>query len=242
MKSNKQRRAELRARRAARQAAVDRQARLDQHDAEQAKGLPVDLGVLRRNGSYTIPDFVARGYYLDKPFICRGCGVDQVWTAAQQKWWYEVALGDTSTGAGYCRPCRRQRRIDREQAAQQPPRHPYKSPQQVLARVELSLRPALQAAGFNRVSQKGQPRRQRDSIDFERADALLTLTTRPGAGRLTAQVLQIPEGELQEVATTELVGSHSPADIEAWIADFVTSIQLFLAAAGGPEPDRSAGG
>jgi hypothetical protein len=41
--------------------------------------------------SYGDPDFVRRGYYLDRPFRCAGCGREELWTAAQQKWWYEVA-------------------------------------------------------------------------------------------------------------------------------------------------------
>jgi hypothetical protein len=56
--------------------------------------------------SYSTPDFVARGFYVDMPFACKACGQAQVWTAAQQKWWHESAKGDVWTIAVLCRPCR----------------------------------------------------------------------------------------------------------------------------------------
>ena len=54
------------------------------------------------------PDFVYRGHYLDKPFTCAGCGKEEIWTATQQKWWYEVAKGFVYSIAKLCRNCRRQ--------------------------------------------------------------------------------------------------------------------------------------
>jgi hypothetical protein len=32
-------------------------------------------------------------YYEDTPFICIDCGKEEIWTAEQQQWWYEVAKG-----------------------------------------------------------------------------------------------------------------------------------------------------
>lgn len=66
---------------------------------------------LRPTNSYDTPDFVKRGYYVDVTFNCKSCGVPQVWTETQQKWWYESAKGDVWTTAVLCRPCRK-----REQA------------------------------------------------------------------------------------------------------------------------------
>lgn len=56
------------------------------------------------------PLFVSRGFYEDQPFTCQECGKEQVWTATQQKWWYEVAKGNIWTTARLCRPCRRRER------------------------------------------------------------------------------------------------------------------------------------
>jgi hypothetical protein len=81
----------------------------------EARGVAVDTSQLAPDGSYNRPDFVERGYYVDQPFTCQSCGVEQVWTAAQQKWWYEVAKGGVWTTARLCRPCRKTERSRREE-------------------------------------------------------------------------------------------------------------------------------
>jgi Probable zinc-ribbon domain len=68
----------------------------------------VNEELLAPNNSYGAPDFVTRGFYVDRPFRCKDCGKDQVWTATQQKWWYEVAKGFAWSTAIRCRACRRQ--------------------------------------------------------------------------------------------------------------------------------------
>lgn len=69
-----------------------------------------------RTYSYSDPDFVGRGFYTDKPFACADCGTEEIWTAWQQKWWYEVAKGDVFTTARRCRLCRRRERERRTEA------------------------------------------------------------------------------------------------------------------------------
>src|SRR4051812_27339732 len=81
-----------------------------------ARGVTVDPSALAPGHSYSTPDFVERGYYVDRPFSCRDCGEPQVWTAEQQKWWYEVAKGDVFSTATRCRACRRQARTRKEAA------------------------------------------------------------------------------------------------------------------------------
>jgi hypothetical protein len=61
---------------------------------------------LRPTNNYGTPEFVRLGHYVDKPFNCKACGVAQVWTETQQKWWYESAQGDVWTVAVLCKPCR----------------------------------------------------------------------------------------------------------------------------------------
>lgn len=80
--------------------------------------LKVDRDALAPNRSYGVPKFVERGYYEDMPFVCKDCGVIQVWRNTQQKWWYEVMKGDIWTIAVRCRPCRTQER-DRKATARQ---------------------------------------------------------------------------------------------------------------------------
>ena len=84
---------------------------------ELAKGhLLVNPGNLRRNNSYGTPEFMERGYYVDVHFHCKSCGAAQVWTEAQQKWWYESAKGDVWTTAVLCRPCRKREQARRAAA------------------------------------------------------------------------------------------------------------------------------
>lgn len=115
MKSGRQKREEIDKRRAAK--ATRAKKPIVQEPVGKRHWLKdsVDVSVdrLRSTKSYGTPHFVERGYYLDQDFVCKDCGAEQVWTATQQKWWYEIAQGDVWTTATRCRPCRRreQKRI-----------------------------------------------------------------------------------------------------------------------------------
>lgn len=124
MKSGKQRRIELKIHKQARKTKLANQ-KLAAKEAENLAALEwagshdrviVDLTALAPNNSYGEPDFVRRKYYLDQPFTCAGCNSQEVWTAMQQKWWYEVAKGGLFTTAKFCRTCRRQERSRRAEA------------------------------------------------------------------------------------------------------------------------------
>jgi hypothetical protein len=78
----------------------------------------VNVSNLRPTNSYDAPEFAQRGYYVDRPFNCKACGVAQIWTETQQKWWYESAKGDVWTVAILCKPCR-QRERDRKAVARE---------------------------------------------------------------------------------------------------------------------------
>jgi hypothetical protein len=124
LKSNKQKRSELKARKAKKReresiltAVAAREARLEFFRTARARGeLPVDSTKLSPSGSYSIPDFVQRGTYCPIEFACKMCGKVETWTAQQQKWWYEVAKGDVFSIATMCRPCRRKERARRDEA------------------------------------------------------------------------------------------------------------------------------
>ena len=117
MKSNQQRRQEIktqRLRRAERQIQIRR---VNARPVNRPVGTePVTPARLRPTNSYGIPDFVQRGYYQDRPFRCRDCGKAEIWTAVQQQWWYEQAQGDIWTVAVRCRACRQQERARKAQA------------------------------------------------------------------------------------------------------------------------------
>lgn len=118
-KSNKQRRAEIKRARLERAARASALLTLDVRslpggvpDGELPPGAVLaDHAALAHNTTYgLLPNL-----YLDTAFICRDCGAEQVWTAKQQKWWYEVAKGNIDTRAVRCRPCRK---IERERKAE----------------------------------------------------------------------------------------------------------------------------
>ena len=70
-----------------------------------------NLDEQEENNSYGV-----KAYYVDEPFTCRDCGKEEVWTAKQQQWWFEVAKGNINSKAVRCRACRK--RVREEKAAQ----------------------------------------------------------------------------------------------------------------------------
>ena len=77
---------------------------------------PADLSQQAPNNSYSPPEFCE-----DITFTCRDCGDEEVWTAEQQRWYYEVAKGSIYATAVRCRDCRRkiaaQKELQRQQMA-----------------------------------------------------------------------------------------------------------------------------
>jgi hypothetical protein len=90
--------------------------RLDAREPPPQRTVPVDESALAPYNSYGLPPFVARGFYVDVPFRCAACGRHEIWRAAQQKWWYEVAKGSVESTAKLCRPCRRKEQARRADA------------------------------------------------------------------------------------------------------------------------------
>lgn len=56
-------------------------------------------------------------WYEDIHFTCRDCKEPDVWTARQQKWWYEVAGATFYKTAVSCRACRKAKRLKDAAAA-----------------------------------------------------------------------------------------------------------------------------
>ena len=79
----------------------------EQARAEKARSrIQADLSRQAPNNSFA----GGRLYYEDLEFTCQGCGRQEIWTARQQQWWYEVAKGHVFSTAVHCRACRRRRR------------------------------------------------------------------------------------------------------------------------------------
>ena len=116
MKSGKQRRVEILAKRKNR--TVKRTVVVAAREKNQppSRFISVNVALLAPNNSYGAPDFVRRGYYVDRPFRCVDCNKEEVWTGSQQKWWYEVAKGFAYSTAIRCGVCRRKERARPEEA------------------------------------------------------------------------------------------------------------------------------
>jgi hypothetical protein len=104
--SNKQKKAQLRL-----QNAAHRRRRLAA-EGRLVLGHEVPPGAIAANPSKQTQSnsYATKFFYVDQEFTCVGCGVDKVWTATQQKWYYEVAGGSIYGEAKRCRACRRRRR------------------------------------------------------------------------------------------------------------------------------------
>ncbi len=116
MKSNKQRRAEIKEKRlmrAQRKIYVPRFRNLIVSAGDRES---VDVAALRPNNSYGEPDFVRRGFYLPSSFSCSDCGAREIWTAKQQKLWYENWQGTLFSSAVRCRVCRARARATKAEA------------------------------------------------------------------------------------------------------------------------------
>jgi len=67
---------------------------------------PADMAKLGHINTYgALPEF-----YIDRPFTCRICGKEEIWKAADQKWYYEEARGHIDAQAVECHDCRKAKR------------------------------------------------------------------------------------------------------------------------------------
>jgi hypothetical protein len=68
--------------------------------------VPADRSKLAHINTYgDLPEF-----YLDRPFRCRDCGKEEIWKAADQKWFFEVVKAHTDSKAVRCHACRAQKK------------------------------------------------------------------------------------------------------------------------------------
>ncbi|EIJ42030.1 hypothetical protein BegalDRAFT_1128 [Beggiatoa alba B18LD] len=99
MKSNKQRRLEIKAKRL-------------KKSMNQLKVTPtiiIPKGAVLANPLQLVHNHtysLLPHYYVDYPFTCRDCGAEAVWTAERQRWWYEVVKAHIHSTAVRCASCR----------------------------------------------------------------------------------------------------------------------------------------
>jgi hypothetical protein len=115
MKSNKQKRTEIKARRSEGRKAERISAKALRVESV-SPSVRVNVAALAPSRSYGSPAFLTRGYYVDEPFTCQVCGAEETWTATQQKWWFEVAKGYVHSLAIRCAACRRVKKAHSERS------------------------------------------------------------------------------------------------------------------------------
>ena len=102
MNSNKQKRKLLKAKRRQRAEKI----RLKISEQLVYGRLKADHVKLTHINSYGgLPD-----YYDEIEFRCRDCGIYEIWTASQQKFYFEECKGHTSAIAVNCKSCRNKRK------------------------------------------------------------------------------------------------------------------------------------
>src|SRR5262249_45828252 len=89
MTSGKQRKVLLKQRRRDKARRTDPKARGPGLRDPPAGAVMADLSQLEHDNTYGPRPL----FYVDRQFACIECGSEEVWTAADQKWWYEVAKG-----------------------------------------------------------------------------------------------------------------------------------------------------
>ena len=110
MKSNRQKRLEIKSKR------VEKAYLESCKESTTGKLIRVGTSLLGPTG--TFPEFASCGIYSDYKFSCKDCGVSEIWTASQQKWWYEVANGNLYTRAARCNSCRKKHKLHAEESRQ----------------------------------------------------------------------------------------------------------------------------
>jgi hypothetical protein len=176
-------------------------------------------------------------FYDDQPFVCIDCGTEEIWSAKQQQWWYEVAKGSVYSRAIRCRACRqknREKRHERPSAANQPIRHVGTLMKLVRAEIE----PAILAAGFV-LESRNKPKGPFDRawIDYHRDDSLFSIAFDACPPRLIAEMLDA-SGGCRVVAVSEFDAPRTRADIMGTIETFAAAVVEFMTSLRGTRSRR----
>ena len=141
--------------------------------------------------------------------------------------------------AHLCRSCRQRERAQKEEArltGGDP--NPYKNAGLLLAKVRSDLEPELLSAEFVLVDRNRRGARRVLFLDFNRSGDLLTISLDQHELKLTAEQLTDGGTDYRTIATAEISGSRSTAEIDARLAPFIASIRNFLVGLRGPRPEE----
>ena len=211
-------------------AAKRRQRRLNQlaREGRLEKGQEIPIGAVAADQSQQGPyDSYMPGplYYVDVEFTCRDCGSEEVWTAEQQKWYYEVANGSLYATAVRCRDCRN--KLKDEQNARRGEPNPSQHVGSLIKQIRTVIEPALTVAGFA-VDPRNQPRRREPvGLDYSRPDMLFRFLYERSSARLVAESVD-DAGTHHSITVTDMDAPRSTSEILERIDEFTSAIIEYL--------------
>ena len=179
-----------------------------------------DLSQQVPNNSYGAPVL----FYIDKPFACIGCGKNEIWTAQQQQWYYEVAKGSLYATAVRCRSCRKDHAAVHSGNGDP---NPIKHLGTLIKRVQSAIATAIAEAGFVFVSKSMLPIKGSFALDYSQGDLFLTCWyDRPNA-TLIAEVLD-NAANCTQVARVPMIAPHSQSQVLDRISEFADEVIQYL--------------
>jgi hypothetical protein len=195
--------------------------RIESRNRIPAGAVPADISQQVPNNSYSAPP----SHYVDQEFVCVDCGRKEIWTALQQKWYYEVAKGSLYARAVRCRECRR-KLSERHNGRGDP--NPIKHIGALMKRIRSGIEPILLEAGFQFVGKDYFTKSRLHAwIDYSRPDMLFRCGyDRSDKARLIAEIMD-EKVELKTIADMRL--SYSPqSPLLERVDEFSDAVRQFL--------------
>lgn len=192
-----------------------------QNGVEIPRGaVPADRSQQVPNNSYSPPP----SFYVDKEFVCVDCGREEIWSAQQQKWYYEVAKGSLYATAVRCRGCRR--KYSREHQGHGDP-NPIKHVGSLMKRIRNDIEPSLEKAGFAFDGKDKGTDSRTGWLDYARPGLILRCSFEPREARLIAETMD-DRGECRIIANVELCCSRSVSALPERIVEFASALKEFI--------------
>ena len=179
-----------------------------------------DLSQQVPNNSYGAPVL----FYIDKPFTCIDCGKNEIWTAQQQQWYYEVAKGSLYATAVRCRSCRKNHNAVHSGNGDP---NPIKHLGTLIKRVQSALAAAISEAGFVFVSRSMLPIKGSFALDYSRGDLFLACWYDRQNATLIAEVLD-NAANCTQVARVSMHATHSQTQLLDRISEFADELLQYL--------------
>lgn len=163
-------------------------------------------------------------YYVDKPFKCINCDKEQVWTASQQKWYYEVAKGSLYATAIRCRACRR---IHSEEHSGQGDPNRIKHEGDLIRQVQSELAQTMSEAGFLLISKSKLRAKGSIELNYSRDDLELSCRYDRPEATLVAESID-REANVCVIARVSMNAPRSTSQILRRIQNFADAVRHYV--------------